>query len=89
MKTDIMYRVLVGTVFVLLITLVLYVGTNLVKKENKTIEEAKNNEVVVDNKDVSIYNEQVGEENKEEAKFIKCHGMPPYSAPRNALWASE
>lgn len=66
MKTDTMYRVLVGTVFVLLITLVLYVGTNLVGKEDKPIEQANNNELVVDNKNVDIYNEGQNEENVED-----------------------
>ena len=54
MKTDTMYRVLVGTVFVLLVTLVLYVGINIVGKEENRTEEAKNNELVVDNKDVIV-----------------------------------
>lgn len=57
MKTDTMYRVLVGTVFALLVTLVLYVGINFVGNEEKPVEEAKNNELVVDNKDVSVYRE--------------------------------
>ena len=58
MKTDTMYRVLVGTVFTLLITLVLYVGTKLVDSEDKMVEEAKVQDVVVDNKNVSVYNEE-------------------------------
>lgn len=65
MKTDTMYRVLVGTVFVLLITLVLYVGTNIVNNEDKLTEEANNNNVVVDNKNIDIYNEDYDEDNDE------------------------
>jgi len=64
MKTDTMYRVLVGTVFVLLVTLVLYVGINFVGKEENRVEEAKNNELVVDNKDVIVnHNGNDGSEN--------------------------
>jgi len=62
MKTDTMYRVLVGTGFALLITLVLYVGTKLVGDGDKPIEEAKSQELVVDNKNVSIYNEEQDKE---------------------------
>ena len=58
MNTDTMYRVLVGTVFALLITLVLYVGTKLVDSKDKMVEEAKVQDVVVDNKNVSVYNEE-------------------------------
>lgn len=83
MKADTMYRILVGTVFVLLITIVMYVGLNITEKKKEPTDIAKepNQDVVVDNKDVKIYNEP--EEKKEEkinvvAKYIDIYSECPH-----------
>lgn len=48
MSSDTMYKVLLGTVFVLLITLVFYVGINITDNEEPVSEVSKNQDVVVE-----------------------------------------
>ena len=94
MNTDTMYRVLVGTVFALLITLVLYVGTKLVDSEDKMVEEAKVQDVVVDNKNVSVYNEEQDtkkekEDNEEDRINVIAKYVDIYSECEHEMDVSE
>ena len=60
MKTENMYRILVLTIFVLLMTVGIYIGVEITDKDKKITEINNNNpEVVVSNTDsVYIYDEQ-------------------------------
>ena len=59
MKTENMYRVLVATVFVLLMTVGIYIGVEIADIDNKKTNNNNNSEVLVSNTDsVKIYEEQ-------------------------------
>lgn len=87
MKQETMYRILVGTVFVLLITIVMYVGLNVVDNNEKPAEIAKEPDVVVDNKDVIVYNEP--ETKKEEKINVVVKYIDIYSECEHELNTSE
>lgn len=58
MKTENMYRILVATIFVLLMTVGIYIGVEITDKD-KVQNENENDDVVVSNTDsVQIYDEQ-------------------------------
>lgn len=86
MKQETMYRILVGTVFVLLITIVMYVGLNVVEEKETPKDIAKEPEIVVDNKDVVVYNE---EDEKEEKINVVAKYIDIYSECDHELNTSE
>ena len=59
MKTENMYRILVATIFVLLMTVGIYIGVEITDKDNKKTNNNNNSEISVSNTDnVQIYEEQ-------------------------------
>jgi len=59
MKTENMYRVLVATIFVLLMTVGIYIGVEITDKDNEKLKTNKNSEITVSNTDsVKVYDEQ-------------------------------
>ena len=59
MKTENMYRVLVATIFVLLMTVGIYIGVEITDKDNEKTNNNNNSEIAVSNTDsVKIYDEQ-------------------------------
>lgn len=88
MKTDTMYRILVGTVFVLLITLVLYIGVNITEKKNQQSDIANNQEIEVDNKNVKVNNEAESS-NSEELVNVVAKYIDIYSECKHEMNTSE
>jgi len=59
MKTENMYRVLVTTIFILLMAFGIYIGVEITDKENEKANNSDNSEILVSNTDnVQIYEEQ-------------------------------
>lgn len=58
MRTETLYRILVGTVFVLLMVIAIYIGVCVAEKQEQPLEKTDvMQEVLVDNKDVDVYKE--------------------------------